>query len=91
MKHVQLKLDEKAFNLVWRSLNDREAALLKAVENEPSGSDEAALLSNDLVYLRLYKAELEETGQKAKLPVSAFSLENGVIDLSAFTAPPKAE
>lgn len=89
MKHVQLKLDEQTFNLLWRSLHDREDALLEAIGNEPRGSDEAALLGNDLVYLRLYKAELEKSGQNAKLPDSAFSLDAGVIDLSVFIKPPE--
>ncbi|MFT3867424.1 MAG: hypothetical protein QM715_02890 [Nibricoccus sp.] len=85
MKHVQLKLDEKTFNLLWRSLHDRETVLLEAIANEPKDSDEAALVSNDLVYLRLYKAELEKTGQQAKFPSSAFSLDDGTIDLKSFT------
>jgi hypothetical protein len=91
MKHVQLKFDEKAFNLLWRSLHDREAALLETIQNEPANSDKAALLSNDVVYLRLYKAELEKIAQEANMPDSVFALDDDIIDLEFFSRSQKKE
>ena len=91
MKHVQIKLDEKAFNLLWRSLHDRETAMLETIKNEPTDSDRAVLFSNDVVYLRLYKADLERVARDANMPDSVYSLADDIIDLGFFSRPQKRE
>lgn len=82
MKEFQLTVDEKAFNLLWRSLADRESELQSNIELVGEGSDAAALLGNELVFLRLTKQELEEKASQAGFSKGAFSLEEGHIDLS---------
>ena len=74
-------IDEKYFNLLWRSLSERESEMSHSIENDPD-ADDSALMSNDLVYLRLCMRELEEKAKNAKFSDSAFSLDDGYIDLS---------
>lgn len=82
MKEFHLKVDEKVFNLLWRSLADREAEVLSNIELAGEDSDEAALLGNDLIFLRLTKKDLEEKASQARFSQGAFSLEEGHIDIS---------
>ena len=82
MRTFQLDIDEKFFNFLWRSITCRENELLSKISAEPDDSDEAALLSNDVVYLRLCKKSLEESAKKAVFSNGAFSLEEKFIDLS---------
>ncbi len=82
MKSIQIEIDEKNFNLLWRSLHDRENELLANLSQEQKGSDEAALIANELVYLRLYKSEFEKKGQNAHFSKGAFSLADSFIDLT---------
>lgn len=81
MRTFSLDIDEKYFNLLWRSLSEREAELSHAIESDPD-SDESALLSNDLVYLRLCMKELREKANQSKFSEKVFSLEEGYIDIS---------
>jgi hypothetical protein len=82
MRSFTLNIDEKYFNLLWRSITCRENFLLERISNESEDSDEAALLSNDLVYLRLCKKSLEEMAKTAVFSEGAFSLEEKFFDLS---------
>ena len=82
MKEFQLTIDEKVFNLLWRSLADREAELQSNIELAGAGSDDAALLGNELVFLRLTRQEFEKKATEAGFAEGAFSLEEGHIDLS---------
>ncbi len=81
MREFSQVIDERYFNLLWRALSERESEMAFAIEQEPE-SDDSALKSNDLVYLRLCKKELEERAKEVGFPPSAFSLDDGYIDLS---------
>lgn len=82
MRSFTLDIGEKYFNLLWRSITCRENALLAKISGAPDDSDDAALLANDLVYLRLCKKSLEEKAKKAVFSKGAFSLEEKFIDLT---------
>jgi hypothetical protein len=77
-----LQLDEKLFNLLWRSIDARERELLASLSRKSEGSDESALIGNDIVYLRLCKKDLERQARAAAFSDGAFSLEDGDIDLA---------
>lgn len=81
MREFNQVIDEKYFNVLWRALSERESEMAFTIEQNPD-SDEAALMSNDLVYLRLCKKELEEKAKKAGFSRSVFSLDDGYVDLS---------
>ena len=80
MRSFNITVDEKFFNLLWRSLSERENELEVNIEN--TDSENAALIGNDLVYLRMCKKEIEEKAKKEKFSEGVFSLEDGYIDLS---------
>lgn len=82
MRSFAFEIDEKFFNLVWRSLAARERDLLSKIAQQMEDSDEAALLGNDVVYLRLCKRALEESAKNAAFSKGSFSLEEKFIDLS---------
>ena len=82
MRSFTLDIDEKYFNFLWRSITCRENALLAKISDESEDSDEAALLANDVVYLRLCKKGLEEKAKNAVFSEGAFSLEEKFIDLT---------
>jgi hypothetical protein len=82
MRAFQLEIDEKFFNLVWRSICCREAQLLAQIEREGEDSDEAALIANEVVYLRMWKKELEGRANSEDFSPGAFSLSDGFMDLS---------
>lgn len=84
MRSFTLDVDEKYFNLLWRSISCRENALLEKISDEPEDSNEAALLANDVIYLRLCKKSLEEKAKNSAFSEGAFSLEEKFIDLSDF-------
>jgi len=81
MREFNQVIDEKYFNILWRALSERECEMSHSIENDPD-SDDSALMSNDLVYLRLCMKELEEKAKNANFSDSAFSLDEGYIDLS---------
>ncbi|MBB3059724.1 hypothetical protein [Microbulbifer rhizosphaerae] len=81
MREFTQTIDEKLFNLLWRSLSEREAEISHEIEADLD-SDESALLGNDLVYLRLCMKDLEKKAKEARFSESAFSLDDGYIDLS---------
>ena len=64
MRMFNKVIDEKYFNLLLRALSEREAEMVSAIDHYPN-SDESALLSNDLVYLRLCEKELEDNSRSA--------------------------
>lgn len=82
MRKFTLEIDEKYFNLLWRPIVARENELLDTLSQEDEDSDEAALLSNDIVYLRLCKKKLQEKAEEAAFSDGAFSLGDDYIDLS---------
>lgn len=82
MRSFTYEIDEKYFNLLWRSITCRENFILKKIADEPEDSDEAAMLGNDLVYLRLCKKSLEEKAKKSAFSEGSFSLEEEFIDLT---------
>ena len=82
MRSFSLEIDEKYFNLLWRSVAVRENELLSKLSEEKEESDEAALISNDIVYLRLAKKDLQEKAEKAGFSGGAFSLDDGFVDLA---------
>jgi len=82
MKSFDITIDEKYFNLLWRSLLERENELESNIEQAGSDSDDAALLGNDLVYLRMCKKELEEKAKLSDFSEGAFSLDENYLDLS---------
>ena len=81
MRSFTLQIDEKYFNLLWRSVVARENELLNKLSKEEEESDETALISNDIVYLRLAKKDLQEKAGKAGFSGGAFSLDDGFVDL----------
>jgi hypothetical protein len=82
MRSFTLQIDEKYFNLLWRSVVARENELLNKLSKEDEESDEAALISNDIVYLRLTKKDLKEKAGKAGFSRGSFSLNDGFVDLA---------
>lgn len=82
MRAFTLDINEKYFNLLWRSIICRENVLIDKISNESEDSDEVALLSNVLVYLRLCKKSLEEKAKNAIFSEGVFSLEEKFIDLA---------
>ncbi len=80
MRSFNITIDEKYFNLLWRALSERESELELDIEN--SDMDDAALIGNDLVYLRMCKKEIEEKAKQENFSKGAFSIEDGYIDLS---------
>lgn len=82
MKSFTIDIDEKYFNLLWRSIALRENELLAKITGQPEGSDEAALLGNDLVYLRLCKKDLEAKAKSATFSSGSFSQADEFMDLS---------
>jgi len=81
MKSFDINVDEKYFNLLWRSLSERESELEANIE-QSDDADDAALMGNDLVYLRLCKKELEESAQKENFSEGAFSVDDDYVNLS---------
>jgi hypothetical protein len=77
-----LLTDEKYFNLIWRALHEREQSLISEIEFAGAESDNAALTANDLIYLRLCKKELAETARATGFSESAFSEDDGYLDLT---------
>jgi hypothetical protein len=78
-----LEVNEKLFNLLWRSIDARERELLADPSQKPEGSDDSALIGNDVVYLRLCKKDLEKKRARAAgFSDGAFSLDDGHIDLA---------
>jgi hypothetical protein len=82
MKSFNISVDEKYFNMLWRSLSERESELESNIEQAGPGSDEAALMGNDLVYVRMCMKDLEENAKQADFADSVFSLDDGYIDLA---------
>lgn len=80
MREFNQIIDEKYFNMLWRALSKRESEIYHSIDNDPD-SDESALMNNDLVYLKLCMKELEEKAKSAKFADSAFSLDDGYVDL----------
>jgi hypothetical protein len=82
VRTLALEVNERLFNLLWRSIDARERELLVNLSQKPEGSDEAALIGNDVVYLRLCKKDLEKRARAAAFSDGAFSLQDGDIDLA---------
>ncbi len=80
MRSFNTTIDEKLFNLLWRSISERESELECNIER--SSDDESALIGNDLVYLRLCKNDLKDKAKTANFSEGVFSLEEDYIDLS---------
>lgn len=82
MRSFVLEIDEKIINLLWRSLAAREKELLSMSSLDNDQSDEAAIIGNDIVYLRLVKKDLREQAEKAGFSRGAFSLDENFVDLA---------
>ena len=82
MKQFDLVVNEQLFNVLWRSLNERDSELESALHQAGEGSDEAALVGNDLVYLRLVMQQLKDKATANGFSEGVFSTEDGYIDLS---------
>lgn len=82
MRTFALEIDEKSFNLLWRSVAAREKELLVKISKDNEETDEAAFIGNDIVYLRLVKKELQEKAEKAGFSSGSFSLDENFIDLA---------
>ena len=82
MRKFNIDISEQNFNLIWRALHALEHNLLQVIaENEDDEDGElAAFAGNDLVYLRLYKDELEKVARDASFNNGAFSLSDEVIE-----------
>ncbi|OZG70345.1 hypothetical protein BTA51_26235 [Hahella sp. CCB-MM4] len=75
MRELELKVSRSAFNMLWCSLHDREAALLRVVEKYGIDSDEGADALNDVTALRCYMAELKDQAEKV-FDANAFIIED---------------
>jgi len=82
MKSFDINIDEKYFNLLWRSLSERETELEASIGQVDSSADESALLGNELVYLRMCKKDLEENAREAGFSEGVFSLYDDFVDLT---------
>ena len=82
MKQFDLVVNEQLFNVLWRSLSERESELESAIQQAGEDSDEAALLGNDLVYVRLVLKQLKEQAKTHGFSEGVFSVEDDYIDLS---------
>jgi len=82
MISFDMNVDEKYFNLLWRSLLERESELEANIEQSDTNVDDAALMGNDLAFLRLCKKKLKENAQKANFSEGAFSVNDGYVNLS---------
>jgi len=82
MKSFDINIDEKYFNLLWRSLSERETELEASIGQVDSNADESALLGNELVYLRMCKKDLEENAREAGFSEGVFSLDDDFVDLT---------
>lgn len=81
MRKLTLEVSEQHFSLLWRSLQALEEQLLSTVarfEDDPE-SELAAFAGNDLVYLRLYKDDLERAAKAAGFSENVFQLGDDVI------------
>lgn len=80
MRKLALELSEQNFNLLWRALHCLEEKLARiADESDPEG-EKAAFAGNDLVYLRLYKDEIEKEARAAYRNESVFNISDEVIE-----------
>lgn len=82
MRKFKLEIDETTFNLLWRSLCDREEKLLKVIEGNDEESDEALVANNDIIYLRATKNALKQYAKEAGFRDEAFETSEEIIDLS---------
>ena len=64
MRELDLKFNHDNFSLFWLSLLARENELLQIIEKYGEDSDAGSFALNDLGYLRLYRDDLKEKGQK---------------------------
>lgn len=80
MKHFSLDVDEHLFNLLWRALAAREQELTDTMR--AADETDAALVANDLVYLRLCKKDLEGRAREQGFSEGVFVLDDGYIDLT---------
>lgn len=82
MRKFSTEISEQNFNLIWRALHALEENLLQVVaENEDDIEGElAAFAGNDLVYLRLYRDELEKAAKKAIFSNNVFNLSDEIIE-----------
>ncbi len=79
MKEHIFSIDDTKFNVLWRSLNDREEKLLNIIQTGDEESDEVVFASNDIVYLRGLKRWLKEEAEKS-FDESAFIVSDELID-----------
>lgn len=81
MRNFTLEVSEQNFNLIWRGLAAQEEKLLKVIEEhgDDDESELAAFASNDLIYLRLYKDQLQKAATDAAFSPKVFKLTDDVI------------
>ncbi len=87
MKSIRVDLDEQYFNVLWRGLHARERELTSAIERLGPDSDDAALLSNDLVYLRMCKKDMQRMAWEASFSPGALSCEDEFVDMRDLLGP----
>jgi hypothetical protein len=87
MRSFHLKVDERYFNMLWRSLLAREKELMEIVaeHEDDEDSDEAIMAANDVVYVRMSKKSIEKLAREAGFPESAFSVDDTIVDLRELT------
>lgn len=82
MRKFNLEVTENNFNLIWRGFHALEQNLLQVIaENEDDMDGElSAFAGNDLVYLRLYRDDLQKLAKEAGFSNCAFSLSDEVLE-----------
>ncbi len=82
MRTLTLELTSQNFNLIWRSLAALEKNLLQIIADNEDDDDgeKAAFAGNDLVYLRLYKEELEKEAREIFKSENVFNVSDDVIE-----------
>ena len=81
MRELTIQLGETAFNVIWRSLHDREQKLQASIDNHDEESDEAIVANNDIIYLRTLKESLQQQAEAANFQPDSFELSEATIDL----------
>jgi len=83
VRSLSVTLSDSSFNVIWRSLHDREQKLQNIIDEHDEESDEAVVANNDIVYLRTVRDSLRKQAKDAGLADSSFELSEAILDLGS--------
>ncbi len=80
MRSFTTKIDEINFNLLWRSLADREEKLQKKMEDYQgvNYTEIGLAVAHDLAHLHRYKEQLKALAKKAAFNSGCFNLDDDI-------------